>query len=390
VSAAVTPTPVVATAGSTDPGAPLVVLLHGRGSNERDIIELAAHLPQDLAYAAVRAPIAEGGGYAWFANRGIGRPVAESLRENMDWFAAWLDTAAAGRPVVLVGFSGGAAFAGGLVLDDPARYAGAAILYGTLPFDAGVPVTAGRLAGLPVLVAQGQDDTVIPRELLDATWHYLTNASGAPAWASRHPGGHGISAASLAELAGWLGERTSYLTRHGPGSRLAAPWPGLTGGRLPERQGTRPEVSTNTPQQQVTQQSPPALQERLFTRLSRLPGVTSQQSAISVDGARGFTLSGGAGPPDAFLVAQVGEFAHLHPSHDGSMHLALPPRMAADVIAQGWGVAHPLAGLRVTPGMVMLFGPRDELELEVVAAVVAVSHAWASSGAITGAVSEPL
>ena len=111
--------PVVATHGATDPSAPLVVLLHGRGSRERDIIRLASHLPAGPAYAAVRAPIAEGGGFAWFANRGIGRPVAESLRSTMDWFRSWLDEAApAGRPVLLVGFSGGAAFAGGLVLDD--------------------------------------------------------------------------------------------------------------------------------------------------------------------------------------------------------------------------------------------------------------------------------
>src|SRR6476659_6895345 len=138
--------PVVATTGSADPAAPLVVLLHGRGSNEREILGLAGRLPTGPAYAAVRAPIAEGGGYAWFANRGIGRPVAESLADTMAWFRTWLDDAAAGRPVVLVGFSGGAAFAGGLVLDDPTRYAGAAVLYGTLPFDAGVPTTPERLA----------------------------------------------------------------------------------------------------------------------------------------------------------------------------------------------------------------------------------------------------
>jgi phospholipase/carboxylesterase len=198
---AVLPEPVVLTAGSTDPAAPLVVLLHGRGSSERDIIELAPHLPQSAAYAAVRAPIAEGAGFAWFANRGIGRPLADSLRQNMDWFSSWLDMfASPGREVILVGFSGGAAFAGGLLLDQPSRYSGAAILYGTLPFDAGVPVTPGRLAGIPVLVAQGEQDTVIPRELLDATWEYLTNPSGAPAWATRHPGGHGISAPSLARL----------------------------------------------------------------------------------------------------------------------------------------------------------------------------------------------
>jgi phospholipase/carboxylesterase len=377
--AAVLPEPVVRTAGSADPAAPLVVLLHGRGSSERDIIELAPHLPQNAAYAAVRGPIAEGGGFAWFANRGIGRPLPDSLRLTMAWFTSWLDTVApAGREVILVGFSGGAAFAGGLLLDQPSRYSGAAILYGTLPFDAGVPVTPGRLAGIPVLVAQGEQDTVIPRELLDATWEYLTNPSGAPAWATRYPGGHGISAPALGELGGWLNERLTYLREHGPGPELIAPWPGLPGGVLPEREGSRPGVSTKTPQEQLTQNSPPALQEALFARLSALPGVTAQPSAISVPGARAFALRNGAGPTDAFLVPQAGEFAHLHPTYDGSLHVALPAAMAADVVTKGWGVAHPLAGLRVTLGFAMLFGPRDEAELEVVSAVVGFSHAWAA------------
>ena len=54
------PSPVVATAGSTDPAAPLVVLLHGRGSHEGEILVLADHLPTGPAYAAVRGPIAAG------------------------------------------------------------------------------------------------------------------------------------------------------------------------------------------------------------------------------------------------------------------------------------------------------------------------------------------
>jgi phospholipase/carboxylesterase len=197
---------VVAQRGATDPSAPLVVLLHGRGSNEEDIIGLADQLPNGPAYAAVRAPIAEGGGHAWFANRGIGRPVAESLRSTMDWFRGWLDQVAPdGRPVVLVGFSGGAAFAGGLLLDDPQRYAGTAVLYGTLPFDAGVPTTANRLDGTRVLVIHGDQDTVIPRELLDRTWNYLDEDAGSLTTARRDTGGHGLSTAALAELQQWLG-----------------------------------------------------------------------------------------------------------------------------------------------------------------------------------------
>ena len=201
---------VVATAGSTDPAAPLVVLLHGRGSHEGEIITLADRLPPGPAYAAVRAPIAEGGGYAWFANRGIGRPVAESLRATMDWFSGWLDgVAPEGRPVIVVGFSGGAAFAGGLLLDDPARFTGAAILYGTLPFDAGVPTTPARLAGVPVMVVQGEQDAVIPRELLDRTWQYLLGESGADATGHRGPGGHGITPGALHAVADWLSERVA-------------------------------------------------------------------------------------------------------------------------------------------------------------------------------------
>jgi phospholipase/carboxylesterase len=201
--------PVIAWRGVADPDAPLVVLLHGRGSNEADIVALADHLPDGPTYAAVRAPISEGGGYAWFANRGIGRPIAESLSETMAWFRAWLDDIApSGRPVVLAGFSGGAAFAGGLILEDPTRYRGAAVLFGTLPFDAGVPSTPGRLDGLPVFVAHGDTDAVIPRDLLERTWTYLHGDAGSTTTGVRDPGGHGLSAAVVAQLSNWLHDLT--------------------------------------------------------------------------------------------------------------------------------------------------------------------------------------
>ena len=374
------PAHVVATAGSTDATAPLVVLLHGRGSNERDIIGLAEHLPAGPAYAAVRAPITEGGGYAWFANRGIGRPVPESLAETMGWFRAWLDDVApAGRPVVLVGFSGGAAFAGGLMLADPARFAGAAILYGTLPFEAGVPVSPARLAGVPVFVAQGEQDTVIPRELLARTWSYLLTDSAAPAYARRDPGGHGITAQTLAELSGWIGERLHYLIRRAPLAAGPTAWPSLPEGVLPARTGARPDVSWTIPQEQRSDNAPRPLQERLFAEISSLAGVSTRQSAISVPGARGLMLDrGNDAPLDAFLVPPAGEFAHLHPSHDGSLHLALPPALAADAVAKGWAVAHPLAGIRLARGMVMIYGPRTEAELATVAGIVKTSHAYAA------------
>jgi phospholipase/carboxylesterase len=372
----------VATYGATDPTAPLVVLLHGRGSNEREILSLAPHLPANAAYAAVRAPIGEGGGFAWFANRGIGRPVAESLAATMGWFRDWLDDVASpGRPVVLVGFSGGAAFAGGLVLADPARYAGAAILYGTMPFDAGVPIEAGRLAHLPVFVAQGDADQVIPAELLARTWDYLLEESGAPTTAHRDPGGHGLTAAAAAALHDWITHRLNFLrTRTAPtaGPRADVTWPTLPGGRLPDRRGPHPQVSWDIPQQQVSDNAPAELQERLLATIRELPGVDVAESRISVPGAQAFTVDGPHANEDAYLVPSVGEFAHLHPSYDGSLHLTLPADLAADLVIRGWGRMHPWAGTRLSPGFVMVYGPRDDAELDTVQSIVATSHAYAT------------
>jgi phospholipase/carboxylesterase len=374
--------PVVATHGSPDPDAPLVVLLHGRGADEHSILDLAVHLPEGAAYAAVRAPIAEGGGYAWFANRGIGRPVAASLAATMGWFRAWLDgVAPAGRQVFLVGFSGGAAFAGGLVLQDPARFAGAAILYGTLPFDAGVPVGPSRLANLPMFVAQGEADHVIPRELLDRTWAYLHSESGAPTVGRRDLGGHSITGPTLRRLAQWIAERANHAHAYGAapvGAPPALTWPTLDGARLPTRSGARPSVAWDIPQQQTSQNAPAELQEELHSRIVALGGVRESESSISVPGARAFLLPDGTGSDEAYLVPQVREFAHLHPGHDGSLHLSLPPEQAADLVAHGWGVPHPWAGTRLSAGFVMLFGPRTREELETVVGVVRASHAHAA------------
>lgn len=376
---------VVATYGSPDPTAPLVVLLHGRGSDESEILGLAAHLPPGPAYAAVRAPIGEGGGFAWFANHGIGRPIAESLAATMGWFRGWLDEVApAGRPVVLVGFSGGAAFAGGLLLADPARFAGAAILYGTLPFGAGITTDPGQLANVPVFVAQGHDDHVIPRELLDRTWSYLLSESGAPTVAQREDGGHQVTARTVHLLGDWIAQRLTHLAHHRAapaGARASVPWPSLPDGVLPRRKGPRPAVSWTIPQQQESQNAPAELQERLYGEVRRLPGVDVGPSRISVPGARGFVLEDGSSDPQAFLVPEAREFAHLHPAYDGSLHLVLPPELAADVSAKGWGRPHMWAGTRLSPGFVMVFGPRDDDELATVVGIVAASHAYASSTA---------
>jgi phospholipase/carboxylesterase len=188
-------------------GTPLLVALHGRGADERTFSEIAPHLPEDTTIAFVRAPIAEDGGYAWFANRGIGRPVAESIADSTERIFGWLDGEAARHTSVsLLGFSGGMAMAGGLLLAEPGRFASAVLLSGTLPWDAGLPSEPGRLAGVRVLWARDAQDTVIPAELVSRTGEWLREKSGADLDERVYPAlGHAIAAAELADVRDFLG-----------------------------------------------------------------------------------------------------------------------------------------------------------------------------------------
>ncbi len=146
---------------------------------------------------------------------------------------------------------------------------------------------------------------------------------------------------------------------------------------LPRRKGPPPDTRPTNPHQQLSQNAPPELQEIIFERAGALPGVAIGRSLVSVPGARAFVLAEGpTAGPEAFMAGR--EFAHLHPPYDGSLHLVLPEQVAERVIERGWGEIHPeaRAGL-IPPNRLMIFGPRDEEELEIVWRIVRASHAQA-------------
>ena len=145
------------------------------------------------------------------------------------------------------------------------------------------------------------------------------------------------------------------------------------------RTGPRPSTTPTNPHTQLTQNAPIDLQERLFAVASSLAGVVAGPSAVSVPGARAFHLPACShGKHDAFMVGR--EFAHLHPPSDGSLHMVLAPNVVAGVIENGWAERHPLAGRHGLPAnIVMVYGPRDEEELAVVADLVRASHNFATA-----------
>lgn len=379
--------PMVARWGTGHPSAPLVVVLHGNGTSEHSMIEISPWLPHGpVAYVAVRAPIQQDKGYIWFDDAGGGRPDAAGLATTCRWLFDWLDMEGdPDRPVLLMGFRDGVTVAGALMLTEPHRFAGAVLLYGALPFDTGVPMNRGGLSGMPVFLAHGTDDTRTPAHLLVRTWDWLAKQSGAPVLAERVPGGEQLAGKVVGDAGTWLGDRLDHLRAHGenplpdgdePG------WPTLSGERLSVRPGEPPEVTAAIPQHQESQNAPSHLQAELWTRLAALDAVSTAPSTVGVTGTRALLLdrAAAAGPDAAFILPALGEFAHLHPDPDGSLHVVLPDALAYDALAKGWAVAHPLAGVRVSPGMVLVPGPRDAAEVDIVAGIVAASYRYAITG----------
>jgi Family of unknown function (DUF5519) len=147
----------------------------------------------------------------------------------------------------------------------------------------------------------------------------------------------------------------------------------MTPPAMATREGPPPEVIGPRPHAQRSQNAPATLQEELVRRALELPGVSEAESRVSVPGARAFVLdeARARGPREAFQAGH--EFAHIHPSEDGSLHMTLPEEVAEAAYAAGWGEPHPISG---TP---LIFGPRDEAELEIVWGLLRRSYEYAST-----------
>jgi hypothetical protein len=147
---------------------------------------------------------------------------------------------------------------------------------------------------------------------------------------------------------------------------------------LPPRAGAKPKTTSTNPHQQQSQNPTPDVYELLLRKAFDFPHVERRPSAISVAGAQALWLAEAVASarPDAFLIGR--EFAHVHPLHDGSMHMMLPPEAVDEVLAKGWGEQHPMArrGL-IPPTAVMVYAPRDAADVETVLQVIGLSYRFA-------------
>jgi phospholipase/carboxylesterase len=195
---------------------PLLLLLHGFGSNEHDLYGLTPFLDERFLIISVRAPNTLGPeSYAWFeldftAQGPVINPEqAEISRKTLITFLNEAVTAYGADPkqVYLMGFSQGAIMSSSVALTQPELVAGVAMMSGRiLPEIQPLIASKEELAGLPFIVVHGTADTVLSitygrasRELLSSLPVELTY--------HEYQMGHEVSQESLSDVTAWLTEQ---------------------------------------------------------------------------------------------------------------------------------------------------------------------------------------
>ena len=190
-----------------DAGRPTLLLLHGRGGTEHDLVGLAEVVAPGWGIIAPRGPEAEGGGYAWFAHHAIGVPVTESLdvrlAETGEVVAALAREAAVSGPMVAVGFSNGGMMAGSLGAARPDLIGGVVLLCSTYPLPDHI-YALGGLGGMPVIALAGGADPFHPPDVHAAGVAAYRRANALVCEETDNSGAHGVTPEHARILRKWL------------------------------------------------------------------------------------------------------------------------------------------------------------------------------------------
>ncbi len=143
---------------------PLVVALHGRGSDPERFARFFNDVTTPARLLLVEAPVEEGNGRAWFSFRGksrtqLAREMRGLARRVIETTRQALDTHATQGPPVLTGFSQGAMLVYILAIEHPGTFRVAVPVSGAL-FESFLPQDARNAT--PLIVLHGEDDPVIP------------------------------------------------------------------------------------------------------------------------------------------------------------------------------------------------------------------------------------
>jgi predicted esterase len=182
-----------------------LLLLHGTGGDENDLIPLGRAVAPGAALLSPRGQVLENGMPRFFRRLAMGVFDVEDLKRRTEDLVRFLRAAAdhygfdLGNTVVL-GYSNGANIGGSLLLSEPRLVRAAALLHAMLPFR---PEEPPRLDGTSVLITGGLDDPMIPRTETEELARILSDG-GADVELELAPGGHQLTTTEVEKVHHWI------------------------------------------------------------------------------------------------------------------------------------------------------------------------------------------
>jgi predicted esterase len=195
-----------AAAGTPSAGRVTLLLLHGTGGDENDLISLGQSLLPGAGILSPRGKVLEGGMPRFFRRIAEGVFDQEDLALRTGELAEFIAGAIrayslAADGLVAVGFSNGANIAASLLLRRPGLLRGAILLSPMVPFE---PEPMPDLTSTKVFIAAGRDDTIAPAAQAERLAELLRQA-GAEVTLHLERGGHRVSHTALDAARQWIG-----------------------------------------------------------------------------------------------------------------------------------------------------------------------------------------
>ncbi len=199
---------------------PTLILLHGRGANEEDLLGLAEYLDERLMTISARAPFSFpfGGGFTWYEILEVGKPEPKMFAESFSLLLKFFDDVKKNYPVdpakvFFGGFSMGAIMSFAVALTHPDLVAGVAANSGLITEGAGLTYAWDQIKGKPFFVAHGKYDPVIPVAFAQRARELLVKAHAQVTY-REYEMQHQISEESLNDLMKWFTQRLDGSSEH--------------------------------------------------------------------------------------------------------------------------------------------------------------------------------
>ena len=182
-----------------------LLLLHGTGGSEHDLLSLGRGLDSSAALLSPRGPVLENGRRRFFRRLAEGVFDLEDLERRTQDLADFVLGAAEAyqfdpRRLVAVGYSNGANIAASVLLRRPEAIRNAILLRAMVPFE---PEQLPDLTGARIWIAGGSEDEIIPRASTERLATLLSEA-GAEVSARFFAAGHGLTSGELVLARRWL------------------------------------------------------------------------------------------------------------------------------------------------------------------------------------------